>query len=707
VHILTVQARYKSSFNPAFHPTVAANCLSQFAATITLEGVKTTVQTAQTSESNYVVWQKLQGAGSTTQTFALPSFVGGVKFNAPGGLTVQIPQGSALQTQLQTLAAQPGMAYLNDIAARSDVNWQPVKLAFDQWSYQKEGLTPAGAALLAVAVAWATGLPPTTGVLDAMQYAAVLSIRTQAVITLVNNKGNVGKTLSDLASSNTVKAAVAAALTVGVLNQVAALPGMQTLSQGKEFTDKLTYNLINAAGRALTSTAINGGTLESALKDALVGGMVDTAQGAAASQIKLLEGTTFTDYAIHKLAHALAGCVAGAAAGGACQDGAIGAAVGEMVAGLFTKPGINATAAELAAFDNKVLAYSKLVAGGISAYAGGNAQTAITSAETAVRNNYLTETQKQQRDRAIAACKESLACAASVLLKYGKTDAQQEIGKLVGIMGGIGYQSVETLVALADLAQNLPETFRVLTAIVSDPEFRAKVGDQIANEYQQRIDLQTRAYNEGGYGGSITTGVEAGRLAVDVTLLASAAVGATKLAAKAASAGGVVVTDAATQLAVRGAAVFDKFGVGAISGFKSANEVNALMQSAEWAPAWKAGTAVAEATLKPGTRLSMVVDELTYLDYVNSKRTVMKFGGWATIDAVPNQAFARNQLAITPAMKLNVGYVVEVEITQSINANIGVVGAQGSAPGGANQVHLIIPGDRSSVLKVVSTRKLP
>jgi hypothetical protein len=33
------------------------------------------------------------------------------------------------------------------------VDWQPVKLAFEQWNYKQEGLTPAGAALLAAALA--------------------------------------------------------------------------------------------------------------------------------------------------------------------------------------------------------------------------------------------------------------------------------------------------------------------------------------------------------------------------------------------------------------------------------------------------------------------------------------------------------------------------------------------------------------------------
>jgi hypothetical protein len=125
--------------------------------------------------------------------------------------------------------------------------------------------------------------------------------------------------------------------------------------------------------------------LEETLKQALIGGIVDTAHGQAASKI----GQASFDYVSHKLAHALAGCIAGSAAGGACKDGAIGGAVGEIVAEMFKGkvPSWTASDAEWAAFDNKVKAYGKLVAGAVSAYAGGNAQTAITTAEVAIDNN--------------------------------------------------------------------------------------------------------------------------------------------------------------------------------------------------------------------------------------------------------------------------------------------------------------------------------
>jgi hypothetical protein len=94
-------------------------------AQIILEGIRKTVTESQTKESNYVVWQRQLGSGSTVETMTLPSFTGPQRpvFNAPGGLTVQVPDGE-LRTQIQTLSQQPGMGYLSELSQRSDVDWQ-------------------------------------------------------------------------------------------------------------------------------------------------------------------------------------------------------------------------------------------------------------------------------------------------------------------------------------------------------------------------------------------------------------------------------------------------------------------------------------------------------------------------------------------------------------------------------------------------------
>ncbi|MCW8205090.1 DUF637 domain-containing protein, partial [Verminephrobacter aporrectodeae] len=379
------QVRYggRAAFNPGVGERARAD------AQIILELLTNTVTQTRTQDANYVVWQSKINSGSTTQTGVLPSFTGpsAPVFSAPGGLVVQIPDGD-FRRQIQTLSQQPGMDYLNTLVNRTDVNWQPVKLAFNTWNYKQEGLTQAGAALVAVAVAWALGpagaglISSATTTMGMMGNAVLSSLASQAAIALINSKGDLGEALRTLGSSQTVKATIAAALTAGVLDKLGATSTMTDLSSRTGFSEKLTYNLINATGRALTTTAITGGNLEDALKAALISGLVDTAHGQAASQIKGLEA----EYLAHKLAHALAGCVAGAAAGGRCKDGAIGSAIGEVVAGMF-KPanGMFYTATEKA----NVLAYSKLVAGAASAYAGGNAQTAITTAEVAVENNIL------------------------------------------------------------------------------------------------------------------------------------------------------------------------------------------------------------------------------------------------------------------------------------------------------------------------------
>jgi filamentous hemagglutinin len=243
---------------------------------------------------------------------------------------------------------------------------------------------------LAAAVAWA--LPPGAGanligaqagsVPALMANAAFNSLSAQAAIRLVNNRGDIGRTLEELASSDAVRATLAAALTAGVLERLNASGAMQALAQQDAASARLAHNLINAGGRALTNTAITGGDLEAALRRAIVGGVVDTAHGQAASLIKGLEA----DFVAHKLAHALAGCAAGAAVGSTCSDGAIGAAVGEIVARL--RPPANGLVhsdAERA----HLLGMSQLVAGAVAALAGGNAQTAIDTARVAVENNAL------------------------------------------------------------------------------------------------------------------------------------------------------------------------------------------------------------------------------------------------------------------------------------------------------------------------------
>ncbi len=161
-----------------------------------------------------------------------------------------------------------------------------------------------------------------------------------------------------------------------------------------------------------------------------------------------------------------------------------------------------------------------------------------------------------------------------------------------------------------------------------------------------------------------------------------------------------VVTSAAQDMSKMSASI------GAVQGFKSADELNGLMGAFNKAPAWKEGTQIAEATMQPGTKVQMVVNKEAY-DQLGAGN--MNFvGNWASFDNVPNQAFARNNLAITKGFKEDVGYVVELEITKPVNAQIGVVGSQGAATGGASQLNFLFEQrNGGEFFKLISRKELP
>nr|WP_239995425.1 DUF637 domain-containing protein [Neisseria meningitidis] len=362
-------------------------------AKIILKGIVNRIQTEEKLESNSTVWQKQAGSGSTVETLKLPSFEGPAlpKLTAPGGYIADIPKGN-LKTEIEKLAKQPEYAYLKQLQTVKDVNWNQVQLAYDKWDYKQEGLTGAGAAIIALAVAAVTG-GVGAGLIGAAQGtasaavadAAFTALVSQASISLINNKGNIGNTLKELGRSRTVKNLVVAAATAGVADKIGA-SALNNISD-KQWVNDLTVNLANAGSAALINTTVNGGSLKDNLEANILAALVNTAHGEAASKIKQLD----QHYIVHKIAHAIAGCAAAAANKGKCQDGAIGAAVGEIVGEALVKNTdfSRMSATEIEKAKAKITAYSKLVAGTASAVVGGDVNTAANAAQIAVENNTL------------------------------------------------------------------------------------------------------------------------------------------------------------------------------------------------------------------------------------------------------------------------------------------------------------------------------
>ncbi|HEC0760246.1 TPA: S-layer family protein, partial [Salmonella enterica subsp. enterica serovar Typhimurium] len=348
-------------------------------AKIILEGIKSSIHTETVSSSKSTLWQKQAGRGSNIETLQLPSFTGPVApvLSAPGGYIVDIPKGN-LKTEIEKLSKQPEYAYLKQLQVAKNINWNQVQLAYDRWDYKQEGLTEAGAAIIALAVTVVTSGAGTGAVLGlngaaaAATDAAFASLASQASVSFINNKGDVGKTLKELGRSSTVKNLVVAAATAGVADKIGA-SALNNVSD-KQWINNLTVNLANAGSAALINTAVNGGSLKDNLEANILAALVNTAHGEAASKIKQLD----QHYIVHKIAHAIAGCAAAAANKGKCQDGAIGAAVGEIVGEALVKNTdfSRMSATEIEKAKAKITAYSKLVAGTASAVVGGDVNTA-------------------------------------------------------------------------------------------------------------------------------------------------------------------------------------------------------------------------------------------------------------------------------------------------------------------------------------------
>ncbi len=366
--------------------------------TISLQTASKLVEETLNKTSNSVVWQSMQDKGSVTETAQLPSFNGPSTpvFKAAGGLIVQISVGEKDQNKVQLkdeilkLANQPGNQYLKDFVNRNDVDWQKVILTQKDWDYKSQGLTAAGAAILAIviaAVSGGAGIGALLGTSGTITNAALLSLTTQASISLVNNGGDITQTLKDLGSKESVKSLAATVVTAGLMSQLGSTLNLKPDSA--LLTDRLINNFTSSVGSTLVQTAINGGNLEDNLKVALLSGLAGTLQGEMANNIKGLEDV---NYIAHKLAHALAGCIAGAIQK-QCEAGAIGGAVGEIVASLSPPSnGLLYTEEE----KQKILLVGQLTSGVIAAYAGYDVSAASNSANIALTNNAFNEKKVKQ-----------------------------------------------------------------------------------------------------------------------------------------------------------------------------------------------------------------------------------------------------------------------------------------------------------------------
>ena len=311
---------------------------------ITLAAAQGTVSllsnTDSSSERDYqrdegLLWYTEEDRGRDEQSIEHVEIEPGgeLKVVAGEGVVVEFQGDGSLEESLDELAKSPELAWMRQLRddPSLEVQWEEVEAAFEEWDYESQGLTPTGAALVSLIVGVATGGALSTaasnitsalslgstalqaGVQAAIQ-AGLSSLVNQAAVLLINNQGDIGATLQQLASLETLTSLGTAMLTAGLTAGLTEAAGLSVeLQPSAPLADRLAQDLqqglIGVGVDTAVSTVIEGEDLGAALLGSL--------RSEAAGQL---------------IAHAALGCATGLLGSDDCASGATGAVIGEATA---------------------------------------------------------------------------------------------------------------------------------------------------------------------------------------------------------------------------------------------------------------------------------------------------------------------------------------------------------------------------------------
>lgn len=345
---------------------------------IAFEGVKDMHQENHISSSNDWSWMKSSGEGWTDETLRQSALVaqGNLVIKAVEGIQLditEIDEHSVSQTIDAMVAADPQLAWLKEMEQRGDINWQRVKEVHDSYEYDQQGMGPAAALAVAIAVsalvgpaAQAIGGMASIGAgavaagTSAAAAAGVTAISVQAATSLINNGGDLGAVGKDVFSEDSLKGYATSMLAAGLVSGVvdsnikggqssdvantskdAATAGSKTASTTKGF-DLGTWSgkggyalngLGQAGAQATAQTIVNGGSFQDNLEGALVSQAYSTMQALAFHAVgDFAKENKWDDGSPEKIAlHATVGGLLSKAMGGDFATGAAAAGANEAL----------------------------------------------------------------------------------------------------------------------------------------------------------------------------------------------------------------------------------------------------------------------------------------------------------------------------------------------------------------------------------------
>ncbi|MFG8500424.1 DUF637 domain-containing protein, partial [Pseudomonas aeruginosa] len=557
---------------------------------VTFDAVKDLHQESHEKSKGDLAWQSSKGKGQTDETVRQSQIVaqGNLAIKAVEGLKIDlkhIDQKTVSQIIDAMVQADPQLAWLKQMEQRGDVDWRRVQELHDSWKYSNSGLGVGAQLAIAIVVAYFTagaasaalgsmaGVGAGSGSMmaaagstamvqagtavgtaaagwaNAAGTAVAMGMASNGAISTINNRGNLGDVVKDVTSSDALRgyvvAGTTAGLTAGVYDKwtstqtgtstalpntgaVAPAAGLGTWQGVGQFTSN---QLLQNGTSVLLDRALGGkGSLGDALQNSL-------ANAFAAYGFKLIGDTThgvLDDGSLGKIGlHALMGGLAAEAVGGDFRTGALAAGVNEALVDSLAKQ-----YASLPIDDKKgLLTMSSQLIGMLAASTQGDAdakslQTGAWVAGNATQHNYLSHWQEEKKRQEVDGCKDKQLCKTGIEAKWAIISAQQDVGIVVGVGGGIGLSTAETAVGVYELVKNWRETYAALEQLATSPEFRQQFGDNYLKGLEERAAFLTQAYEDAGWQGSVTAGVEGGRFAAELVGVLTAVKGGAQITAK-------------------------------------------------------------------------------------------------------------------------------------------------------------------------------
>lgn len=517
-------------------------------------------QTVSNSKGFFI---KQANKGYEDNKWVLPSIHtgGALTVEAAKGVSadVKVKNGQALQSAIDALGNTPGTTWVKDLNKRNDVQWSKVKDAYDSWDYKSQHLNPAVAAVIAIAAAAvtagsslaATAASSVSGavgggaVTSGAVTAGMSSLASQAAVALVENQGNLSKTLQALGSNENVKATATAMAIGGALNGFDSAMGWSKDAAGKPLNPNNVKlpQLSNGdwskvaqrvAGQSVISsslnTAINGGSFKDNLTKALLANIGSQVQAEGANLIG--DNGQVLDVPGRAVSHAVLAGVAAEIGKGNAKGAAAGALAAELAGVILgdniIKPEEWQKKSEQQAQMARVLGAA---AGAVFTGKSDGAYSGATGGENAFRYNYLSHKQQELMEKDLAAAKSPLDKAV-VLANWGITSHTQDGAFAAGVVSGIPVEISDTVDGLVAVASNPREAADALIALIKNDERFSIIGESVKQEYLGRVETFKTKYEHAGVDGAFGAGLEFGKLTMAGLGLFAGATGAGKLGVK-------------------------------------------------------------------------------------------------------------------------------------------------------------------------------